>query len=126
MSGKRRTLRIDSSAGSRSWPVLLLLLAVVLVPTVCVLWFVNEVTRNEHLAVRNKLTDVYRSQTQRCCHLTLQSLTLTALLSPPLGEVGRGSGREGDAEPGPIVVQRLSPTLSESGERQISFVHLSC
>ncbi len=41
--------------------MLLLLLAVVLVPTVCVLWFMNEVTQNEHLAVRKKLTDVYRS-----------------------------------------------------------------
>ena len=61
MSDRRRTLRIDSSAGSRSWPVLLLLLAVVLVPTICVLWFMNEVTQNEHLAVRKKLTDVYRS-----------------------------------------------------------------
>jgi len=62
MSGKRHPLRIDSSAESRSWPVLLLLLAVVLVPTVCVLWFMNEVTQNEHLAVRRKLTNVYRSQ----------------------------------------------------------------
>ena len=61
MSGKRHPLRIDSSAESRSWPVLLLLLAVVLVPTVCVLWFMNEVTQNEHLAVRKKLTDAYRS-----------------------------------------------------------------
>ena len=41
--------------------MLLLLLAVVLVPTVCVVWFMNEVTQNEHLAVREKLTNLYRS-----------------------------------------------------------------
>jgi len=62
MSRTHRNMSADTSRGSRSWPVLLLLLAVVLVPTVCVLWFMNEVTQNEHLAVRKKLTNVYRSQ----------------------------------------------------------------
>jgi Cu/Ag efflux pump CusA len=62
MIGKHRAPSAYPTAGSRSWPMLLMLLAVVLVPTLCVLWFMNEVAQNEHLAVRKKLTDVYRSQ----------------------------------------------------------------
>jgi signal transduction histidine kinase len=42
--------------------VLLLLLAGVLVPTACVLWFMNEAVRNERLAVRQKLADACRPQ----------------------------------------------------------------
>jgi len=43
------------------WPVLLLL-AAVLVPTACVLYFMTEAMRNERLAVRQKLEQVYRGQ----------------------------------------------------------------
>ncbi|MCP3978514.1 MAG: GHKL domain-containing protein [bacterium] len=46
----------------KSWPVLLLLLVVVLVPTVGVLWFMGQAMRNERLAVRQKLSDVYQAQ----------------------------------------------------------------
>lgn len=46
------------------WPVLLVLLAAVLVPTGCVLWFMNLAMRNESLAVRQRLTDVYRENLQ--------------------------------------------------------------
>ena len=42
-----------------SWLMLLLLLAV-LVPSVCLLWFMSQAVRNERLAVRQKLADVYR------------------------------------------------------------------
>ncbi len=48
--------------GQRAWPVLLLLLSTVLVPTVCVLWFMGQAMRNERLAVRQKLIEVYRNQ----------------------------------------------------------------
>lgn len=41
-----------------SWVVLLLSIAVVL-PTVCLLWFMTRAVRNERLAVRQKLTGVY-------------------------------------------------------------------
>jgi len=51
-----------------------------------------------------------------------QSSSRTALLSPPLGEVGRGSGRVGVADLRPIVIQVLSPTFSESGERRLLFL----
>ncbi|MHC4591174.1 MAG: ATP-binding protein [Planctomycetota bacterium] len=40
--------------------MLLLLLLVVLVPTACLLWFMNAAMRNERMAVRQKLADAYR------------------------------------------------------------------
>ena len=42
------------------WPVLLVLLLAVLVPTGCVLWFMLCAVRNERLAVRQKLEEAYR------------------------------------------------------------------
>jgi hypothetical protein len=39
---------------------MLLLLLAVLVPSVCLLWFINQAVQNERLAVRQKLVDVYR------------------------------------------------------------------
>ena len=47
---------------AKSWPVLLLLLVVVLVPTVGVLWFMSQAMGNERLAVRQKLSDIYQAQ----------------------------------------------------------------
>jgi signal transduction histidine kinase len=40
----------------------LLLLIAVLVPTACVLWFMSRAVRNERLAVRQELMNVYRAQ----------------------------------------------------------------
>ncbi len=48
--------------GQGAWPVLLLLLVAVVVPTACVLWFMTEAMRNERLAIRQKLTEAYRGQ----------------------------------------------------------------
>lgn len=45
-----------------SWPVLLLLLTVVLVPTAGVLWFMSQAMHNEQLAVRQRLRDAYQSR----------------------------------------------------------------
>jgi signal transduction histidine kinase len=39
---------------------MLLLLLAVLVPSVCLLWFINQAVHNERLAVRQKLADAYR------------------------------------------------------------------
>jgi signal transduction histidine kinase len=44
---------------SRTWPVLLLLLIVVLTAVGCVLWFMREAMANERLAVREKLAEAY-------------------------------------------------------------------
>ncbi len=49
-----------SAHPATSWLPLLLLL-VVLVPSVCLLWFVNRAAQNEQLAVRQKLVDAYRA-----------------------------------------------------------------
>lgn len=47
-----------------AWPALLLVLVGVLTPTVCVLWFTSQAVRNEQLAVRQRLLDVYRDRLQ--------------------------------------------------------------
>jgi signal transduction histidine kinase len=59
----RKIFRTISRASreSEAWPVVLLLLAV-LVPAVCVLWFMGAAMRNERLAARQKLADAYRVQ----------------------------------------------------------------
>ena len=51
-----------SSRRASAWPAVLALLAAVLAPTACVLWFASAAMRNERLAVRQRLTDVYRRQ----------------------------------------------------------------
>ena len=43
------------------WVVLLLAIAVIL-PTVCLLWFMSQAVKNERLAVRQKLTDIYQQR----------------------------------------------------------------
>jgi len=48
--------------GFRLWPVFVLLTAVVALPTAGVFWFMNQAMQNEHLAVRQRLTEVYRSR----------------------------------------------------------------
>ena len=46
----------------RAWPMLALLVLVVLVAAGCVLWFMREAMQNERMAVRERLTEAYRSQ----------------------------------------------------------------
>ncbi len=43
------------------WVVLLLAVAVIL-PTLCLLWFMSRAVKNERLAVRQKLSDIYRQR----------------------------------------------------------------
>jgi signal transduction histidine kinase len=43
-----------------AWPVLLVLLAAALVPSLCVLWFMNAAMSNEQLAMRQRLMELYR------------------------------------------------------------------
>jgi signal transduction histidine kinase len=54
---KKRPL-LSTSHTHLYW-VILLLVAAVVVPTVCLLWFMNQAVRNERLAVRQKLIDMY-------------------------------------------------------------------
>ena len=46
----------------RIWPLLLLILAAVLVPTACVLWLMNAAMSNERLAVRERLVQFYQAR----------------------------------------------------------------
>lgn len=48
--------------GQRLWPVFALLIAVVVLPTAGVLWFMNQAMQNEQLAVRQRLAVAYSSQ----------------------------------------------------------------
>jgi signal transduction histidine kinase len=59
----RRLIRTFVRGGQNSdvWPVVLLLFAV-LVPAVCLLWFMSAAMRNERFAARQTLADAYRSQ----------------------------------------------------------------
>jgi len=53
--------KINTGYGQFRWVVLLLLVAVIL-PTVCLLWFMNEAIDNEHLVIRQKLITFYQGQ----------------------------------------------------------------
>ena len=44
--------------------VILLLAAAVILPTVCLLWFMNQAVKNERLAVRQKLVNLYTKRAQ--------------------------------------------------------------
>ncbi|MHC4344458.1 MAG: sensor histidine kinase [Planctomycetota bacterium] len=51
----------NSGYGQLRWVILLLAIAVVL-PTVCLLWFISQAVKNERLAVRQKLISTYEQQ----------------------------------------------------------------
>jgi signal transduction histidine kinase len=55
---------ITAGQNQLRWVVLLLAIAVIL-PTVCLLWFMSHAVKNERLAVRQKLTDVYQQRLDR-------------------------------------------------------------
>lgn len=56
-----RRFSIKGSQPNPAWLILLLWVAV-LVPSVCLLWFMNQAVRNERLALRQQLMDSYREQ----------------------------------------------------------------
>jgi len=62
MSVIKDQLNIRSGQVRGAWPILFVLLAAILVPTGCALWFMNVAMNNEQLAVRQRLTDLYRQQ----------------------------------------------------------------
>jgi len=53
--------KIGAGYNQLRWVVLLLAIAVIL-PTVCLLWFMSQAVKNERLAVRQTLTDAYQQQ----------------------------------------------------------------
>src|ERR1035441_10180351 len=56
-SHRRQNLGAGRPSGSG---LMLMLLLAMLVPSVCLLWFMNQAVHNERLAVRQKLADAYR------------------------------------------------------------------
>ncbi len=62
MIGKHAGTRLGTGRDAGLWPVLLVLLTAVVVPTACVLWFMSQAVANERLAVRQRLIDVYRGR----------------------------------------------------------------
>ncbi|MHC4323763.1 MAG: hypothetical protein ACYSUX_05770, partial [Planctomycetota bacterium] len=51
-----------SAGHNQLWGVVLLLAIAVILPTVCLLWFMSQAVRNDRLAVRQKLTDFYQQR----------------------------------------------------------------
>src|SRR2546429_6802900 len=60
----RRCLTSRTGA-SQGYGLMLIALLVVLVPSICLVWFMNRAVQNERLAVQQKLVEAYRG------HLTL-------------------------------------------------------
>jgi signal transduction histidine kinase len=56
-----KTIGNISTGNQLRWVVLLLAIAVIL-PTVCLLWFMSQAVRNERLAVRQKLSVIYKKR----------------------------------------------------------------
>ncbi len=56
-------LHKNNNSDQLRW-VILLLAAAVLLPTVCLLWFMNQAVKNERLAIRQKLIDHYQKKAQ--------------------------------------------------------------
>lgn len=59
------------------WVILLLAIAVIL-PTVCLLWFMTQAVRNERLAIRQKLIDSYTARGQDIFHNAADNFTKDA------------------------------------------------
>jgi signal transduction histidine kinase len=80
MAGK---LGQDGTSNQMRWVILLLCLAVIL-PTVCLLWFMAQAVKNERLAVRQKLSDVYTEKAQRFL-VEVPDSYLTGVCMQPFG-----------------------------------------
>lgn len=80
-----------SSGDNQLWWVVTLLSVAVILPTVCLLWFMTEAVRNERFAVKQKLTNVYEQR------LEILSERIDDLWSARLGSVRRKA--ESELEP---------------------------
>jgi signal transduction histidine kinase len=83
--------KITAGQNQLRWVVLLLAIAVIL-PTVCLLWFMSRAVRNERLAVRQKLTDVYQQRLDRL------SQKLDGLWADRINSIGAGAAGLGAVE----------------------------
>ncbi len=76
--------KISAGYNQLRWVILLLAIAVIL-PTLCLLWFMSQAVKNERLAVRQKLSDVYKQR------LEIMSKRIDDLWSGRIGLVERES-----------------------------------
>jgi signal transduction histidine kinase len=83
--------KITAGQNQLRWVLLLLAIAVIL-PTVCLLWFMSHAVRNERLAVRQKLTDVYQQRLERL------SQRLDGLWSDRINSLGGRAAGPGSVE----------------------------
>jgi hypothetical protein len=54
-------MRFRNSTSDTYWWVVLLLAAAVILPTVCLLWFMTTAVRNERLAMRQRMENIYQN-----------------------------------------------------------------
>jgi len=66
------SLKSNTNSDSLRWVVLLLAAAVIL-PTVCLLWFMTAAVRNERIAVRQKLVDSYTGKASAMASVIAQT-----------------------------------------------------
>lgn len=83
------------------WPALLVVLGVVLVPSACILWFMTEALHNERMAVRQKLSAVYRQDLENGQKrldehwLAVQAMMASSAEQPPAEAFARMVERNG-------------------------------
>lgn len=58
---------VSAKQNKELWAVLALLLAAVLVPTACVLWFMTQAMENEQLAMRQRLVEIHEQLLENAC-----------------------------------------------------------
>ncbi|MCJ7544953.1 MAG: HAMP domain-containing histidine kinase [Phycisphaerae bacterium] len=85
-----RSTNPGTGRSGRVWPVLAALLATVIIPSACMLWFMDAAMRNEALAVRQRLVQAYGSEAAKAAKrldpywaARTEKLILPVGLSPP-------------------------------------------
>src|SRR3954471_20338681 len=87
-----------------AWPVLLVLLAAALLPSLCVLWFMQAAMTNEQLAMRQRLMELYRQhltdvreKLDQKWPQTIQEMQAGESLPPPMAFAQLVQNRVADA-----------------------------
>lgn len=75
-------MRTDSVSNQLRW-VILLLAAAVILPTVCLLWFMNQAVKNERLAVRQKLMDICNEEIEKVQRQLIEAVKLPNKINNP-------------------------------------------
>ncbi len=114
---------IHTGYGQMRWVILLLAIAVI-VPTVCLLWFLTQAVKNERLAVRQKLITFYQGQLAKTIEKTDEEWSWNCQLLDMEAVVQAGTHRyqtfvstvDGNRYDGLIIYdaagERLYPLLS--------------